>query len=230
MEQAMMVDGKPIRQDGEMWCLTDLWRASGVQRGKSPHEWLRKAGAPFVEFLNDSLNTANGRVGIVRVNRGGNDPQLRATWAHWQIALAYAKSLSHPFHARVNEVYRAFMAGQLSSKPNVPALEPGAFGALGEPTPILMIVDVADERESISNLCKAVAAKQGCSVQAIHGALRRRWGRGRVGSIYCLSIHLIRYIRQSLEWALNDVEPIYVRRHAKRVPKNRKQLALDLPN
>jgi len=27
--------------------------------------------------------------------------------------LAYAKSLSHEFHARVNEVYRAYMAGQL---------------------------------------------------------------------------------------------------------------------
>jgi hypothetical protein len=34
----------------------------------------------------------------------GTDPG--ATWAHWQIALAYAKYLSHEFHRFVNEAFR----------------------------------------------------------------------------------------------------------------------------
>lgn len=39
---------------------------------------------------------------------GGGD-----TWGHWQLALSYAQWISTEFHARVNEVYRAYTSGQL---------------------------------------------------------------------------------------------------------------------
>jgi hypothetical protein len=111
---ALVVDGHAIRRDGEMWCLTDLWRAAGAPKDKRPNEWLRFAGAPFVEFMKDSLDTGPARISVVRTDRGRDrSGNPGATWGHWQIALAYAKSLSHEFHARVNDVYRAFMAGQL---------------------------------------------------------------------------------------------------------------------
>ena len=110
----LVVDGNSIRTDGDMWCLTDLWRAAGGPKEKRPANWLRKDGASFVEFLGDSLNVPRGHNSICRAKRGVTGD----TWAHWQIALAYAKALSHAFHARVNEVYRAFTAGQLVPLPS----------------------------------------------------------------------------------------------------------------
>lgn len=111
-DSALVIDGSRIRRDGEMWCLTDLWRAAGKPK-LTPAEWLRTDAAKmFVEFIEDSLNVVGAHVEkrrAIRIVRGGTDP---ATWAHWQIALAYAKALSPAFHARVNEVYRAFVSGQ----------------------------------------------------------------------------------------------------------------------
>src|SRR5262249_49670413 len=37
---------------------------------------------------------------------------LGTTWAHWQIALAYAKYLSHEFHRFVNEAFREWAEEQ----------------------------------------------------------------------------------------------------------------------
>lgn len=114
---ALVIDGRDIRRSGEEWSLTDLWHAAGSPRDKRPVDWLRTdAARMFVEFIEDSLKVAGGHVGdfsAVRTVRGGDTP---GTWAHWQIALAYAKSISHEFHARVNEVYAAYRAGLLVSR------------------------------------------------------------------------------------------------------------------
>ena len=50
---------------------------------------------------------------ISKTRRIGGATPGGETWTHWQLALAYAKWISHDFHARVNEVYRAYTAGQL---------------------------------------------------------------------------------------------------------------------
>ncbi len=47
---------------------------------------------------------------LFQVVRGGPET---ATWAHWQIGLAYAKYLSPAFHAWCNEVVRGHMEGDL---------------------------------------------------------------------------------------------------------------------
>jgi hypothetical protein len=107
----LVVDGKTIRRDGEMWCMTDLWRASGAPNGNRPANWLRKEGASFVEFLAASSSVPGGHIRKKPGNPGAGEPSTM--WAHWQVSLAYAKSLSHAFHARVNEVYQAFTAGRL---------------------------------------------------------------------------------------------------------------------
>lgn len=98
-------------KDREMWCLTDLWRAAGAPAGIRPANWLRKEGAAFVEFLRDSSTMPYGHTRQKAGNPSKGEPPT--TWGYWQIALAYAKALSPEFHARVNEVYRAFMSGQL---------------------------------------------------------------------------------------------------------------------
>lgn len=112
---ALVIDTHAVRRDGEMWCLTDLWRAAGAPKLR-PAKWLETDTAQmFVDFIRDSVGVAVGDIlrnvrGNPRSGDGGS------TWAHWQIALAYAKALSPAFHARVNEVYRAFAAGLLVAR------------------------------------------------------------------------------------------------------------------
>lgn len=106
---SLQIGAHSIRRDADMWCLTDLWRAAGASKDKRPAEFLRKEGAAFAEFLKDSLDVAIGHITKSRKIAGGGGE----TWAHWQLALAYAKWLDHAFHARVNEVYRAFASGQM---------------------------------------------------------------------------------------------------------------------
>lgn len=89
--------------------MTDLWRAGGAATNKRPAEWLRKDGASFVAFLQVSLDVALSHIKKTSKKGGGGGE----TWGHWQLALSYAQWISPEFHARVNEVYRAYMAGQL---------------------------------------------------------------------------------------------------------------------
>lgn len=114
---ALVIDSHRIRRDGEMWCLTDLWRAAGTPKDRRPVDWLKTESAQsFIDFIGDSLKVASGHVegiSVVRTVRGGDSP---GTWAHWQLALAYAKWVDHAFHARVNEVYAAYKAGLLVSR------------------------------------------------------------------------------------------------------------------
>lgn len=80
---ALTIGSQPVRRDGELWCLTDLWRASGSYASKRPNQFLRKEGRSFAEFLSDSLDTPLGRITKSRKIAGGGGE----TWAHWQLAL-----------------------------------------------------------------------------------------------------------------------------------------------
>ena len=97
--------------DGEMLNLTDMWKACGSDPNKKPAHWLQSdAAKSFVEFLEETLNVRQEHFDLVRSDRGGKAP---GTWAHWQIGMAYAKYLSHEFHAKCNAIVRAFMEGKL---------------------------------------------------------------------------------------------------------------------
>jgi hypothetical protein len=94
-------NGMAIAFEGkEKISLTDMWKAAGGQDNKNPVEWIRYAGAEFVAELAKSLNT--GKSHIIKTTRGRHG----GTWAHWQIALAYAKYLSPEFHLWVNQVVK----------------------------------------------------------------------------------------------------------------------------
>lgn len=121
-----IAEGSGVRRDGDMWCLTDLWRAAGADEKKRPAEWLRFDGKPFVEFLRDSLDMGQAHIKnpaeIVRVERGRQKSgEHGATWAHWQLALSYAKWLSPEFAAKVNAVYKAFVDGQIVARQQMAA-------------------------------------------------------------------------------------------------------------
>lgn len=97
-----------LRDEGELLCLTDMWRAAGAEDSKRPYEWLRHEGTQaFLEYLRENLNTGQDRNSLLRTERGVDG----GTWAHWQLALAYAKYLSPAFHAWCNEVVRKVMQG-----------------------------------------------------------------------------------------------------------------------
>lgn len=91
-----------IRDRNEMLSLTDMWKAHGGDLARQPSNWLASAEAKnFIEVLNP------GNSGII-TKRGKNG----GTYAHWQIAMAYAKYLSPEFHMWCNEVVRERMEGR----------------------------------------------------------------------------------------------------------------------
>jgi len=83
-----------IRYDAEgRLSLTDMWRAAGAPKDRSPEEWQRQAGADFIDFVTSYLPEQRSR--FIKVSRGKGG----GLWAHWRIALAYARYLSPAFYA-----------------------------------------------------------------------------------------------------------------------------------
>jgi hypothetical protein len=110
---AITLGGDPVATDAAgLVSLTDLHKAAlarGLADGKrTPGDWSREAGAPFIEFVAEHLNTR--KAGIYRALRGKGG----GTFAHWQIALAYAKYLSPELHMQVNEVYARFKSADVT--------------------------------------------------------------------------------------------------------------------
>lgn len=78
-------NGEVIRDRDEMLSLTDMWKAAGAPDGRAPADWSALTTTrEFVEVVSATHNA--GFPGII-AKKGKNG----GTWAHWQIALAYAK-------------------------------------------------------------------------------------------------------------------------------------------
>ena len=122
-------EGTAIRRRGEMLNLTDMWHAAGSPAYRRPPLWLdmeetkrfRAFGRRRWSYRADSEAEASG-VADPNITHGdvwtagGDDLVTTArgrhgggTWAHWQLALAYAKHLSPAFHAWCNDVVRNAM-------------------------------------------------------------------------------------------------------------------------
>lgn len=115
--KALVYNGAVIRDRNDMLSLTDMWKAQGSDIARKPSEWLRQEGAQrFIEFLAESQGVSevgNSHFGLVSISKGG--AERGATFAHWQIGLAYAKYLSPEFHMWCNEVVRERMEGKPSA-------------------------------------------------------------------------------------------------------------------
>ena len=68
----------------------------------------RPDGYQFVEYLAEKLKVSATHIYKTTRGKGGG------TFAHWQIALAYAKYLSHELHMRVNETYMRAQSGDVT--------------------------------------------------------------------------------------------------------------------
>jgi hypothetical protein len=107
----LMYAGRLIRVETEFLNLTDMWKAAGSDPSKRPVKWLdQDSTKTFIEFLADNVKVTGSHFELFRIVRGGREP---ATWAHWQVGMAYAKYLSPAFHAWANQVVRDYMSGKL---------------------------------------------------------------------------------------------------------------------
>lgn len=98
--------GVVVRQNDEgFYSLNDMWKADGSTPNRDPRQWIRKEGSGFIADLGSNLNVPVGH--IIKAGRGKG--LTSGTWAHWQIAVAYASYLSHPFHRYVNEAFREWL-------------------------------------------------------------------------------------------------------------------------
>ena len=90
-----------------MVSLTDMWRAAGSPRDRRPAEWGRSAEAGrLIEHIVDVAGMGISHSDIFATKSSGLSGGGQ-TWAHWHIAMAYAKYLSPEFHVWCNEVVRA---------------------------------------------------------------------------------------------------------------------------
>lgn len=114
---ALTYSGHVIRDRDEMLSLTDMWKAAGKNPEKRPDDW--KKDASNRAFLGHVASIVNTPVEGIWASKRGNGG---GTFAHWQVALAYAKYLSPEFHMWCNEVVRERMEGR--------AVAPVSRGAL----------------------------------------------------------------------------------------------------
>lgn len=111
--------GRPIRLRGTMLNLTDMWRAAGCPEYRRPIHWLtleettrfRAHAEMHWAELDEPAGQNIIQDDIIRLDPDGFVATLRGrnggTWAHWQLALAYARYLSPEFHLWCNTVVRA---------------------------------------------------------------------------------------------------------------------------
>lgn len=112
--------GTVIRKRGPMLNLTDMWRAANSPVARRPAQWLgMEETAQFRAYLHTRLAEAEPKPGsnavldcitappdgLTLATRGSGG----GTWAHWQLAIAYARYLSPAFHLWCNEVLRTVM-------------------------------------------------------------------------------------------------------------------------
>jgi len=101
----LILGGTPVRtNDASLVSLTDIHaaaEAAGMAEGKrKPGDWAREAGADFIDFVAENLNTR--KTGIYQTKRGKHGG---GTFAHKQIALAeiVARKSIERFNVRGND-------------------------------------------------------------------------------------------------------------------------------
>ena len=102
----LVYEGHPIGCKGDMLSLTSMWMARGKPANRAPFEWSRLPSTKrlideFDREYRDQSITGLSR-NTLQTNRGNSE--TAGTWAHKEIALAYAAYLSPSFHLWVLRV------------------------------------------------------------------------------------------------------------------------------
>ena len=111
--EPLVYNGVTIDTKQDAMSLTAMWKASGSPANQDPGQWQRSASAEaFIEAVSVNMGISHNKL-VESKKRGG-------TWAHWQVAFAYAKYLSPEFHMWCNEVVRERMEGKSVSVASLP--------------------------------------------------------------------------------------------------------------
>jgi len=98
--------GHKIKAKNDLLCLTDFWMAVGRPKNKSAPQWLRLPQTiNFIIRLESKIGRSQAMV--EKYDKSG-------TFAHWQIAMAYAKYLSADLEMHMSEVYMRYQAGDVT--------------------------------------------------------------------------------------------------------------------
>lgn len=143
--QPLKYNGTTIGARGDgMYCLTDMWKSVGAHANKDPRQWSRFGGKDFIASTAESLNVGKSHIYKAGRGKGGR------TFAHWQIALAYAKYLDHNFHRHVNEIFARFVDAD-------PFMAVSIIGRTEDPEKLDYIRTVVDRKSSSVKLSKALS-------------------------------------------------------------------------
>jgi hypothetical protein len=98
--------GQKIKVKNDLICLTDFWKAVGRPKNKSAPQWLRLPQTiHFIIRLESKIGHPESLV---------EKWDESETFAHWQLALAYAKYLSADLEMHMSEVYMRYQAGDVT--------------------------------------------------------------------------------------------------------------------
>jgi len=90
-ESVMSFNGRDIRSEEGLICLTDLWKAAGKPEGKrDPRRWKQESGEQFIDSVAKRLHTDMSDIYKSVRGKGGY------TYAHTDIAEEYKRYLSKP--------------------------------------------------------------------------------------------------------------------------------------
>lgn len=93
--------------------LTDLWKAAGSKNHEKPSLWLlQEKTSQFIGTVEENLK--GRKDDLLKSTRGRHNG---GTFAHWQIALAYAEWLSPKLHMAVNDIYMRYKMADPTSLP-----------------------------------------------------------------------------------------------------------------
>jgi len=96
--------------DNDMVSLTDFWKMSGGNHHEKPALWVTQTKSQeFIDAVAKKLKVSKSALLETRAGRynGG-------TYAHWQVAMAYAKCLNPELHMAINEVFKQFVEADAS--------------------------------------------------------------------------------------------------------------------
>lgn len=103
--EPLVYNGQSIDMRSDRMSLTSMFKAAGSPPNQDPAQWQRSAAAEaFIDAVSINMGISHNNL-VESRKRGG-------TWAHWQVAFAYAKYLSPEFHMWCNQVVRERMEGK----------------------------------------------------------------------------------------------------------------------
>lgn len=116
--QLLEFEGASVSLNGDMVSLTGLWKATGSDPSKKPAKWRELPSTQEFTSYVAEVTIRKSDTDLISVLNGGRTP---GTWAHWHIAMAYARYLDPAFAVRCNEIVRAHMERQAAPASNFTA-------------------------------------------------------------------------------------------------------------